>query len=114
MLDMPDPNTAVGHEDPQDVEPVGDARTTVAGHPDAGRSTQLLLFPPVDRSDRIAEPVTPPRLDLDEGNDSVPPDDQVDVPVPGPEAASHHPPPPDREPPLRDPLSQLPECLPGR
>ena len=91
---MPDPNAAPVDQHAHHVEAEILAGPAVAGYPDAGRPTQLLLFPPVDRSHGIAEPVSPPRLDLDEGSDSAPLDDQVDVTVAAPEAASYHPPPP--------------------
>jgi hypothetical protein len=66
------------------------------------------------RLDGTAEPAAPPSLDLDEGHQAIPLDHEVDVAMPGAEPALHDTPPALPKPSLRDPLSQLAECLPGR
>ena len=114
VFDVADPDALALDENPHYIEPIGVAGPAVAGDPDACRSSQLLLFPPVDRFHRSAEPVAAPRLDLDECHYPIPLDHQIDVAVPGAEPALHHAPPALPKPPLRDPLPQLAECLPGR
>ena len=106
---MANPDALPLDEHPHDVEPICVVQAAVAGYPDPGRASQLLLLSPVDRFDRSAEPVPAPSLDLDEGDDPIPLDDQIDVSVPRSEAALDDSPPPPPEPPLRNPLSQLAE-----
>jgi hypothetical protein len=67
----------------------------------------------VNGAERPAELRPFPGLHLDERYRPIPLDHQVDVPVAAAKAALHHAPPPPRQPPLRDPLSELPERLPG-
>ena len=114
VLDMADADSLALDQDPHDVEPIGVVRTPVAGDPDARRASQLFLLPPVDRFDGSAEPFSASSLDLDEGHYPVPLDHEIDVAMPGAEPALHDTPPALPEPSLRDPLSQLAECLPGR
>ena len=61
--------------------------------PDRGRTHQLLLLSPVNRLHRIAELVSPPRLDLDERDQPVSLRHQVDVPMTAPEPPLQHTPP---------------------
>lgn len=58
--------------------------------------------------------MAPPSFHLHEGYDALPLHHEVDVPVAIPKAALNDPPALAPEPPLRDPLSQLSECLRGR
>ena len=111
---MADSDVLALDEDPDDVEPIGVLPAAVASDPDSGRTSQLLLLPPVDRFDRSAEPYPASRLDLDERDDALPLDHQIDIAMAGAESALHHSPPPRPEPPLRDALSQLAERLRGR
>ena len=114
VFDVPDSDPLALDEDPDHVEPVGVVRPAMAGDPDARRASQLFLFPPVDRFDRTAEAIPAPSLDLDERHYPIPLDHEIDVAMPGAEPALHDAPPALPKPPLRDPLSQLAECLPGR
>ena len=114
VLDVADPDPLALDQDPHHIESVRVVRPAMTGDPDAGRTAQLLLLPPVDRLDGTAELVPAPSLDLDERHDPVPFDHEIDVPVTASEAALHHAPPPQAKPSLRDPLPQLAECLPGR
>ena len=114
VLDVADPDALALDENAHHVEPIGVAGPAMAGDPNARRSAQLFLFPPVDRFHRPAKPVAAPGLDLDERHDPIPFDHQIDVAMPGAEPALHDAPPALPKPPLRDPLPQLAECLPGR
>ena len=111
---MADPDTLAVHEHPDHIEPVGVGRSAMARHPDAGRTTELPLFSPVDGLYRAAEPIAAPSLDLDEGDHPLSLDHQIDVPVPAAEPPLDHAPAPSPKPPLRYPLAQLSQCLRGR
>ena len=102
------------HQDTDDVEPIGLVGTAVPIDPDLRRLGQLLLFSPVNRFYRLAEAISPARLDLHERNRPLALDDEIDIPVPGSESPLHDPPPRPPEPSLGDSLAQLPELLPGR
>lgn len=55
-----------------------------------------------------------PSFDLDKGDGAIPLDNQVNVAVSAPESPLDNPPAAPPKPPLRDPLSELTKCLPGR
>ena len=115
VLDVPDSHPASLDEHADDIEAVG-------VRPDRPcRSTQTraerpnsLCFRQLTASTGPPNPVAASSLDLDERHHPVSLDHEIDVPVPAPEPALNHPPPPLPKPPLRDPLPQLAECLPGR
>ena len=109
VLDVADSHPLALDENTHDVEPVRVPGAAVTRDPDARRTSQLLLFTPVDRFDRTAEPVPAPSLDLDEGDHPIPLDHEVDVAMSGAEPALDHPPPPPPKPSLRNALSQLAE-----
>ena len=109
VLDVADPDALAFDQNPDDVEPIGVARPTMARDPDARGASQLFLFPPVDRFDGSAEPIAAPSLDLDERHYPIPLDHEIDVAMPGAEPALHHTPPAPPKPSLRDPLPQLAE-----
>jgi hypothetical protein len=109
VLDVADPDPLPLDENPDDVEAIGVRDPSVTGDPDTGGAAQLLLLPPVDGFDRTAEPIAASSLHLHERHHTVPLDHEIDVAVPGPEAALDHTPPTPPEPPLRDPLPQLAE-----
>ena len=109
VLDVADSHPLAFDEHPYDVEPVRVPGAAVARDPDAGRTSQLLLFAPVDRFDRTAEPVPASSLHLDEGDHPIPLDHEVDVAMSGAEPALNHPPSPRPKPSLRYALSQLAE-----
>ena len=109
VLDVANPDAPTLDQDPNDVEPVGVVRPAVAGDPDACGTSQLLLFPPVDRFDRSAESITASSLDLDERHHPISLDHEIDVAMPGAEPALHDAPPTLPKPSLRDPLPQLAE-----
>ena len=113
ILDVPHPNPALLHENTHHVEAIGVIRPAVPGDPDLGRPPQLPLLPPVHRLDRIPEPVPAARLHFDKRHHTFLLHHEVDVPVAAPKAALDDAPPPELQPPLRDPLSQFSECLPG-
>jgi len=114
VLDMADSYPIPLDEHANDVEAIGVRRAAMPVDPDPRRAAQLLLLPPVDRLDGTAKPRAAPSLDLDERHQPVSLDYEIDVAVPAPEATLHHAPPAQPKPSLRDPLPQLPECLPGR
>jgi len=114
VLDVPDSHSASLDEHANDIEAVGVRGPAMPIDPDPRGAAQLPLLPPVDRLDRTAEPRAASSLDLDERYHPVSLDHEIDVPVPAAEATLYHPPPPSPKPPLRDPLPQLAECLPGR
>jgi hypothetical protein len=109
VLDVADPDPLAFDQDPHDVEPIGVRNPAMTGNPDAGGASQLLLLPPVDGFDRTAEPIAASSLHLHERDHSIPLDHEIDVAMPGPEAALDHSPPTPPEPSLRDPLPQLAE-----
>ena len=111
---MPDPDPVPGHEHPHHVEPVVLRRLAMAIDPHESRPRQLPLLPPIHRLDRPAEIIAFTGLYLDEGHYPIPADDEVDVASAIPEPPLHHDPPITPEPPLRDPLSEYSELLPGR
>jgi len=67
----------------------------------------------VNSLDRTTEFRAFSSLYLDEGHGAISLDHQIDVAMPIPEAPLDHPPATPPQPPLRYPLSQLPERLPG-
>lgn len=109
VLDVADPDSLTLDQNADHVEPIGVVRPAMAGDPDARRASQLLLFPPVDRFDRSAEPIAAPSLDLYERHHPIPLDHEIDVAMPGAEPALHDAPPATPKPTLRDPLPQLAE-----
>lgn len=109
-----DTDAIAGYQDADHVEPVGLLRPPVTVDPDASGAPQLALLPPVDGRDGASELGTPSSLDLHERHHAVLLDYEIDVAMPGAEAALHDAPPPASEPPLRYPLAQLAQCLPGR
>ena len=109
VFDVADPDPLPLDEDSHDVEAIGVRHPAMPGDPDAGGATQLLLLPPVDGFDRTAEPIAASSLHLHERHHPVPLDHEIDVAMPGAEAALDHPPPTPPEPSLRDPLPQLAE-----
>jgi hypothetical protein len=72
------------------------------------------LLLPVDRFHRISELASSARLYLDEGHETFTLHHEVDVTMAVPKSSLDDAPALPPEPPLRDPLSELPECLPGR
>jgi hypothetical protein len=72
------------------------------------------LFAPVDGFHRISKRKASPSLYLNECDCSISLDYQIDVAVTVPESTLNDAPSLSLEPPLRDPLSQLAELLPGR
>jgi hypothetical protein len=100
-------------ENANDVEAIRLQRPAVPVDPNPSRTRQLLLFSPVDRFDGISELAAAARLDLDEGHETLPFDDEIDVPMPVAEPALDDAPTLPPEPPFRDPFPELPECLPG-
>lgn len=111
---MPDPHLPAVYQDTHDVEPIGLEAAPMPGDPDPCRPTQLPLLSPIHRFHRVAKPGASPSFDFDEGDESVAFDHKVDVPMPAPKPALHDPPAPLPEPSLRNALSELAECLPGR
>jgi len=109
VLDMADSDALPLDQNPDHVEPIGVVRSAMAGDPDARRTSQLFLFPPVDRFDRSAESITAPSLHLDERHYAISLDHEIDVTMPGAEPALHDAPPALPKPSLRDPLPQLAE-----
>jgi hypothetical protein len=111
---VPHPHAIAIDENADDVEPIRLGRPAVAVDPDVGRASQLLLFLPVDRFYRIPELTPAARLDLDERHETLAFDDQIDVSMSVAKSALNDPPAVPTKPPLRDSLSELPECLLGR
>jgi hypothetical protein len=109
VLDVANSDALALDQNPHHIEPVGIVRPAMPGDPDAGRATQLLLLPPVDRFDGTAESVAAPSLDLDERHHPLSLDHEIDVAMPGAEPALDHTPSSLPKPPLRDPLPQLAE-----
>jgi len=72
------------------------------------------LLLPVDGFYRISELASASRLDLDERHQALLLHDEIDVPMAVTKAALDYTPSVSPEPTLRDPLSELPERLPGR
>ena len=114
VLDVADPHPVSLDEHANDIEAIGVRRAAMAVDPDPGRATQLLLLPPVDRLDRLPEPIAAPRLHLHKSDRSLALDDEIDVPMAGPEASLEDTPARAPKPPLRDSLTQLSERLLGR
>ena len=114
VLDVAHSDSASLDEHANDVEAISVRGETVPRDPNPRGAAQLLLLAPVHRFDRTAEPRAASSLDLDERHHPMSLDHEVDVTVPGPEAPLHYAPPPPPKPPLRYPLPQLAECLPGR
>ena len=111
---MPDSHTIAVHEHAHDVEAIVFPIPAMAIDPHVGRSSQLLALSPVDRFHRPAELRASSRLDLDERDSPVTFHHQIDVSMPVAEPPLHDAPPLPPEPSLRDLLSDLAECLPGR
>lgn len=111
---MSDADAIARHQHPDDIEPIRVLGPSVAVDPDLGGFRQLLLLPPVDCFHRVTEPVSSSRLHLDERNRPLAFDDEVDVAMAGAKAPLKHSPTRASEPPLRDALAELSECLPGR
>ena len=111
---MSDPNLLTIDEDTDNVEPVLIARLAMPVDPDVRRSGQLLLLSPVNGGDRATKVGAFSRLDLDECHRPILLDYQVDIPTTVSKATVHDSPTALPEPPLRDTLAQLPECLLGR
>ena len=111
---MPDPDASALDQHPNNVEPIALARPPMAVDPNPRRTSQLLLFAPVHRFDRITELLPPPGFHLDERHQPFSLDHQIDVAVPVSESALNDSPSLAPKPPFRDPLPQLPELLPGR
>ena len=109
VFDVADSDALALDQHPHHVEPIRVVRSAMAGDPDARRTSQLFLFPPVDRFHGSAEPVAATGLDLDERHDPIPLDHEIDVAMPGAEPALHDAPPALPKPSLRDPLPQLAE-----
>jgi len=68
----------------------------------------------VNRLNRPTESGAFPSLYLDKCDGAIALDDQINVTVTAPESPLDNAPAAPPKPPLRDPLSELPECLPGR
>jgi len=66
------------------------------------------------RFDRISKSKASPSLHFNERDCPLSLDHEIDVAVTAPESALDYPPSLSLEPPLRDPLAQLAELLPGR
>lgn len=98
-------------EHPDHVEAVCLEGASMAIDPRQGRTTQLLLLPPVDRLDGMAEADPAPGLDLDERNRAVTLDDEIDIAMADAKSALDHFPTGAPKPPLRDLLPQLPKVL---
>ena len=111
---MADSDTRLGKEDPDDVEPIRVVRSSVPLDPYPRGTSQLSLLTPVDRFDRKSELSSLSGLDLDERDESVPLDNEVDVPVAVAKPPLHDPPSLSTEPTLRYSLTDLPERLRGR
>lgn len=111
---MADPNLLAVDQHPNDVEAVLIRRSAVTIDPDVGGLGQLFLFPPVNSGHRPAEVRSFPSFDLDERHCPILLDHEVDISTPVPKASVYYPPTVPPEPPLRDSLTQHPECLLGR
>ncbi len=88
-MSHPDPFARDQHSD--HVETVDLAWSAMTVYPNACRAGQFALLTPVDCFDRITE-VRPtvtraPGLDLDEGHQSAPFDDEVDIAMTGAKSA---------------------------
>ena len=83
---MSDKHPPVGHEDADDVEPVGFARPAVAVDPALGGLGEFVLLAVMHRFDRIAERRAGARLHFDEGDDVAALDDEIDVASAGAES----------------------------
>ena len=83
ILDVSNPHTLPGDEDPDHVEPVLLTQPAVPVDPDGGGPGQVLLFLPVDSSERPPKVIPVPRLHLNECHQAVAFGDDVDVPVAG-------------------------------
>jgi hypothetical protein len=114
IFHMTDTDPLASHEDTHHIETVRLHRPAMTVDPDSGRTTELPLFPPIDRLHRASKPVAAPSFDLDKGNHAVALDHEVDIAMPTPEPTLEHPPASAPKPPLRYPLTQLAERLPGR
>jgi hypothetical protein len=102
------------HQDTDDIEPIRFGGPPMTIDPNVGRASQLLLFLPVDRFYRVTELASPACLDLDERNETLTFDHKINVPMSVAKPALNDPPAVSPKPPLRDPFSELSECLPGR
>ena len=111
---MPNADPIARHQHPDDIEPIRVLGTSVAVDPNLGGLRQLLLLPPVDCFHRLTEPISSARLHLDEHDRPLALDHEVDIAMTGAKASLKHPPTRPPEPPLRNALAQLSECLPGR
>lgn len=108
---MPNANAIALHDYPDDVETIRLARSPMAVDPDAGGAGQLNLLSPPHRLDRATEALAPTGLHLDESDGPVALRDEVDVSMPVAEPPRADAPTLPPEPPLRDPFSDLAECL---
>ena len=111
---MPHPDAIAFDQYPDDVEPIAFRGLSVTVDPDLSGFGQLLLLPPVDRLHGLPELVTSPSFDLDEDDHAFAFHHEVDVSMPRSEPPLDHPPTCSPKPPLRDPLSEYSELLPGR
>jgi hypothetical protein len=88
------------------IETVDLAWPAMTVDPNACRARQLALFAPVDCLDWTAEVHGAPSLYLDEGHETVPLDDEIDVAMARSESALKDAPTGSLQPALGDPLSE--------
>src|SRR5688500_12414594 len=111
---MANPDPLALEKDPDHVEPVRLPRAAVSSDPDRRGPGQLALLPPPDGLDRVTEPVSRPRLHLDEGDCPAPFGHDVDVTVAASVPSLQDSPTLTGQPAFGDALTCLPQCLRGR
>lgn len=114
VLDMAYANRGAVHQHADHVEPVRLRFPSVPVYPDHRGTLQLLALAIVDRLHRSSEVRPLTSLNFDKSDRALPLDDQIDVAMAAAEATLNHAPAAPPKPPLRDSLSKLSECLPGR
>src|SRR5688572_22622465 len=112
IFHVPDPDAGGAENYPDDVESVRLPRHPGTVDPDPRAPRELPLLPDPDRLHRVPERQPPPRLHLHERDHPRAAGDEVEVPVPAPEAAREHLPPPPLQPPGGHALPEGAELLP--
>jgi hypothetical protein len=111
VLQVPDPDSSIGHEHPDHIESVVLARTSVPVDPSGCRTNQVIAFTPVNCLRRISILNSGPRLHLDKRDEPVTLRDEVNVTVPGTIPSLEHPPAASTKPTLGDSLSGYAETI---
>jgi len=109
-----DPNVGAMQQHADHVEPIRLRLPPVAIDPNQRGTLQLHALPVVNSLNRPAKIRPSPRFHLDEGDDPIPLDDQIYVPMTRPEAPLNHPPAASPKPSLRNSFPEFAKRLPGR